>query len=379
MAKKLKTTNEQRAEERILKARSAIIMDSMFFGPLLVRFESVPTEGSGTMGTDGTNIFYDPVFVNELSDQHLKGVLVHEVMHVVLTHHARMQEREPRKWNMACDHAINRIIKESGFTLPEPHLDDDAFEGMSAEEIYARLPDENGNGSGGEDKWNFGGVMPGNAKTKDEIENEVTKWRSAVAEAAMAARMMGKLPQSLDRFIDDFLGSKLPWQEILARFVHTVTKNDFNWARPNRPLLANYRLYMPSLHSETCGSIALAIDTSGSIGQKELAEFGAELNGILDQVRPEKVTVIYCDARVNQVEEFTPDQYPVALRAIGGGGTDFKPVFDYVAEHVDNPQCLIYLTDMEGSFPSKEPEWPTLWVSNSKIDTAPFGQVVRLT
>jgi len=78
------------------------------------------------------------------------------------------------------------------------------------------------------------------------------------------------------------------------------------------------------------------------------------------------------------VEEFTPDQYPVKLTAKGGGGTDFAPVFDYADKNLPDIQCLIYLTDLQGSFPEAEPSYPTMWISNSTTDTAPFGQVVRM-
>jgi predicted metal-dependent peptidase len=367
-------------EQRIVKARAAIIMDSIFFGTLLVRLTPKVDNAGDTMSTDGTHIYYNNEFVMSLSDAQLKGVLAHEVMHCVLAHHARQKDRDLHKWNMACDYAINPIIKESGFILPDGGLDNPKYHNMSAEEIYPLLDEEDESGGGGgsqtqNNEWNFGGVNP---NPQQNPEEEQQKWRNAMAEAAMTARMMGSLPANLDRFVTEYLDSKLPWQELLARFMQSVSKNDFNWSRPNKAFLLNYGIYMPSIHSESCGSVVLAVDTSGSIGEKELNEFAAELNGILDQVRPEKVTVIYCDAQINHVEEFTPDQYPVGLKAKGGGGTDFAPVFDYIKENVENPQCLIYLTDLYGHFPKEEPPYPTMWVCNSDITETPFGQVIKL-
>jgi predicted metal-dependent peptidase len=90
------------------------------------------------------------------------------------------------------------------------------------------------------------------------------------------------------------------------------------------------------------------------------------------------VTVLYCDASINHVDEYKPDDYPVMLRTHGGGGTDFRPVFEHTDEHNEDVQCLIYLTDMMGKFPDAEPDYPVMWVSNSKIQEAPFGQVVSL-
>jgi predicted metal-dependent peptidase len=383
--RKPKTSADQQVESRITRARASIIMDSVFFGSLLVRLEPKLTRDISTMATNGTNVYYNPDFVETINDSEVKGVIVHEVLHCALSHHARKGARDHRGWNMACDYAINPLVKESGFILPKDHLDNPAYAGMSAEEIYALFPQGDGSGgSGGRDdnNWNFGGVDPG-AGAGDEndaadLEQEDQNWKNAVAEAAMTARMMGKMPANLDRFVDKLMDATLPWQELLARFMHSVSKNDFNWSRPNRALLTTYGLYMPTIHSDACGSVALVIDTSGSVTQDQLSEFAAELNGIIEQVRPEKVHVLYCDAEINGVEVFTPDQYPVTLELKGGGGTDFRPAFEYVQENIHDAQCLIYLTDMYGTFPAEEPDFPTMWISNSTVSEAPFGQVVQL-
>lgn len=382
--RKPKTSNEQQLEDRIIRARAAIIMDSVFFGSLMVRLEPKLDNSIDTMATDGKSIYYNAAFTEALTDSDLKGVIVHEVMHCAMAHHARRGDRDGRGWNMACDYAINPIVKESGFTLPKDHLDNPAYLGKSAEEIYGLFPPGGGGGGGGSsDQWNIGGVNPGVAEgdpnNKADAEQEAQNWKNAVSEAAMTARMMGKMPAGLDRLVDTMMDATLPWQELLARFIHNVAKNDFNWSRPNKGLLQSYGIYMPTLHSDACGTVALILDTSGSIGQKELSEFGAELNGILDMVRPEKIHVIYCDAAVNHVEEFTPDQYPVMLEARGGGGTDFRPAFEYIDENLQDVQCAIYLTDMYGTFPDSEPSYPTMWVSNSSVDDAPFGQVIQLS
>ena len=381
--RKSKTTNEQMLEERIIRARASIIMDSVFFGSLMVRLQPNLNPDVETMATDGKHIHYNANFTDSLTDSELKGVIVHEVMHCAMAHHARKGDRDHRGWNMACDYAINPLVTESGFVLPKDCLVNPAYAGMSAEEIYALFPPGGGNGGGSNDSWNVGGVDPGVAEgdpnNKADADHEAQNWKNAVAEAAMTARMMGKMPAGLDRLVDNMMDATLPWQELLARFIHNVSKNDFNWARPNKGLLQNFGIYMPTLHSDACGTLAVILDTSGSIGQKELTEFGAELNGILDLVRPEKVHVIYCDAAVNHVEEFTPDMYPVMFEARGGGGTDFRPAFEYINENIYDVQCAIYLTDMYGTFPDNEPDYPTMWVSNSRIDEAPFGQVIQLS
>jgi predicted metal-dependent peptidase len=120
----------------------------------------------------------------------------------------------------------------------------------------------------------------------------------------------------------------------------------------------------------------VVVDTSGSIGEKELSEFGGEIQAILTDLKPRKVHVIYCDAAINKVVEFGPHD-PVVLEAVGGGGTSFKPPFKYVEDHQINPRCLVYLTDGYGDFPDEDKvNFPTLWAINNHDVVPPFGEHV---
>lgn len=391
-SKKTKTNSDLQLDTKVTKSITSLILDQPFFGSLLLRMKINRNDAQSTMSTDGKSITYSSDFVLGISDKEVQAVFAHEVCHCILTHQLRRGEREHRRWNIACDYAVNLILEDCKFKLPgtagEDYLLDHAYKDMSAEEIFEKMP------QGIEDQlmpeiWMFGVVEDtmgepegegGNAVglTQTQLETETREWLNKVAEAANAAKMMGRMSASLERMIDNILDSRLPWQELLARFLHSVVKNDFNWSRPNRTMMNNYQIYLPTLWNEACGSIVLAVDTSGSIGQIQLDEFNAELNGILDQVRPEKVTVIYADADVKHIDEYTPDQYPVTMSPHGGGGTDFRPVFEHTNEHIQDVQCLIYLTDMMGTFPEDEPDYPVMWITNSTIEEAPFGQVVKL-
>jgi len=173
--------------------------------------------------------------------------------------------------------------------------------------------------------------------------------------------------------------AKLPWKELLARFILSQQRNDYTWMKPNKRYIED-GIYLPVLHSEGVGKLVVAVDTSGSIGQEELNKFLGELNGILDQSRPESAVLIPCDAAVDAefVRTYAPEDYPITSPKLGGGGgTDFTPVFDYVKEQNIDPVCLIYLTDMMGTFPEAPPPYPTLWIATSEIQ-GPFGQTVRL-
>lgn len=200
-------------------------------------------------------------------------------------------------------------------------------------------------------------------------------WELAVGSAAKQAKAMGQLPAGMERFVDESGQNKVPWREVLHRFINQLSRDDYTWARPNRKFVA-MGAYMPSLYSERMGPIAVVVDTSGSIDQPTLDAFAAEIRAIVAQARPAKTTVIYCDAAVNHVDTFEPGE-DLHFKLHGGGGTDFCPPFEYLEEHGEQPAALVYLTDMYGRFPSQEPEFPVLWAATSDRE-GPFGETVKL-
>jgi predicted metal-dependent peptidase len=136
-------------------------------------------------------------------------------------------------------------------------------------------------------------------------------------------------------------------------------------------------LYLPSLHREGVGRIVIGVDTSGSVGDEELKQFAGEISAISDQAQPEAIHVVYCDAMVNSTQEFGPSE-TITLEPKGGGGTDFRPVFEWVEKNDVLPACLIYLTDLDCTkYPASAPNYPVLWVTDSRR-TAPFGETIKI-
>ena len=102
---------------------------------------------------------------------------------------------------------------------------------------------------------------------------------------------------------------------------------------------------MPVGDRDCIGPIVVAVDTSGSIGDKELEQFAGEISAICDDAKPEVVHVVYCDSAVQSSQQFESSE-PIHLEPKGGGGTDFCAVFEWVEENQIAPVCLIYLTDL---------------------------------
>jgi predicted metal-dependent peptidase len=179
---------------------------------------------------------------------------------------------------------------------------------------------------------------PGGAAEQKQGE---AKWRVNVAQAAQQARSMGNLPAAVAQLIEDILHPKLDWAVLLRHFVEQSTRNDYSWLPPSRRYLFQ-GIYLPSLHSKELGRIVIAVDTSGSIDTAALAQFSAEVSAVLEEYDT-VIDVVYCDTKIQGHEQFGREDLPLVMNPVGGGGTDFRPVFDWVEQQGVQPCCLVYL------------------------------------
>jgi predicted metal-dependent peptidase len=364
-----------KVRDRITKARAGLVLDQPFFGSLALRLGVVEDSGCETAWTDGQTLGFNPGFIDGLSLDETKGLLAHEVMHLAAAHQSRRGGRDAGRWNMACDYAINGLLEESGFWLPAGRLRDKRFDGLSADVIYAQLPDAPGNSAGG-DPGGCGEVRDASVDVGEAGGSE-QDWKVAVAQAAQQARAMGKLPAGVARMVEEMLQPKVEWREVLRRFVRTAAWNDYQWTPPNRRFV-HLGLYLPSLRSEELSEIVVAVDTSGSIDGSMLDQFAGELSGILEDFET-TIFVLYADAAVAGCETLTREDLPLRLHPAGGGGTDFRPAFRWVEEQGKTPACLVYLTDLDGAFPEEEPSYPVLWARiGGEGEEPPFGEVLEV-
>lgn len=386
-------TSQTKAALAISRARAGLILDEPFFAALALPLEPVPTTRTETMATDGKHLYYNEAWVEKLSSSALKFIIAHEVLHCVGLHHLRRGGREPRRFNIACDYAIDPLLIEAGFAPPPDAHVDPRFTGKAPEQIYGLLPAEpppppNGTPAPGDGEPQAGAMAPGEVwdATGDddapaspaEVEEQRRDWEAATLQAAQTAKAAGKLPGFAREIAKAIRAPEIDWRDALRRYMTQVVRADYSWRRPNHRHLAS-DLYLPSLASESVGEIMIAVDTSGSVSSAELAAFASEINGILDDAKPERVHVVYCDAQVQGEAEYEPDDYPVVLDCPGRGGTRFSPVWDWAQEKGIDPICAIYLTDLECSDWGEAPPFPVLWVSTGRDNSAtPFGEVVRL-
>jgi predicted metal-dependent peptidase len=208
-----------------------------------------------------------------------------------------------------------------------------------------------------------------------EQRGQEHEWSIAAEQALRSAKACGHDPVGVERPLTESRQSQQDWRAILRDFVAATAPSDCRWMPPNRRFVAS-GLYLPSVERRGLGEIVIAVDTSGSIGKLELEQFAGEISAISEEAQPEAIHVVYCDAAVQSTQEFTASE-PARLEPRGGGGTDFRPVFEWVAKNDIAPVCLIYLTDLCcHSFPETR-EYRVLWVTDSRR-TAPFGETVRI-
>ena len=392
--------------------------------------------------TDAKSLYYNANYMESLSLSQVQFVLAHEALHCGLSHFARRNRRDLNRWNIACDYAVNLLLTEDGLELPPGALLDETYKGLSAEEIYPLIakdsdeetldqhlydnqpednPPENhqqdyppdqppelpqsqqsqqNNQSNYQQRQEqnserYGAHQSINAERRDtpesnrqntalpppplteqEREKLNTQWQQRLAGAAQQALQAGKMKGSVARLIERLIRSTVPWRTVLARYMSSASRQDYNITRPSQRREGD--AILPSLYSRQTNMV-IALDTSGSIEDEELAEFIAEVNAIKSLVNA-RITLLACDAVLdpNGPWIFEPwEQLVMPKTLTGGGGTDFSPVFDWLAAAGQPLDLMVYFTDANGRFPPHPPITETLWLVKGGA-SVPFGQRIQL-
>ena len=198
-----------------------------------------------------------------------------------------------------------------------------------------------------------------------DVTAEEQAWDEAMHQALNIARAEGKVPGGVEETVRNAHASTLDWRTLLRRYMTDATRSDYSWSLPNRRFIDS-GLYLPSIHSEGIETIAVIVDTSGSLPAATLAEFWAELREVAAEIGPQSVVVLQVDAAVRDAAEYAPDDLPDEIALKGRGGTDFRPGFEWLDAQGIEPGVCLYFTDMECSdYPDAEPAYPTVWVNYS--------------
>ena len=377
----------------IARAKSMLLVRHAFFASLALNLEYIETEETETMATDGKTIYYNPAWVATLELIEIMSVIAHEVLHVAFCHHLRRNGRDQARWNRACDYAINWILVASGvFRLPEGGLFDEQYKGMTAEQIYNKLPteDEEDDPSAGSDPL-VGEVWDatnddGEPLTESEKASEEMKAQASVSEAMDAEQRVGigEVDAAVREALEVNKIDAVAWYEQLAQWVtqYMISRSSFN--TPDRRLLHTGHI-LPAATRDPEFHLVFAWDTSGSLTDELTGMIKAHINNAVQALNPSTVEIIYCDTRVRERNTFcrTTGASPIELdiNPVGGGGTRFDPVFKYISDEEIETDCLVYFTDGIGQVNVTEPDYPVLWATTHTtpdFSAGEFGDSVTI-
>ena len=373
-----------RKSYELSEALSRLIHAHPFFAVILMDLlEIKETDAVPTAATNGKYLFVNPEWFNPLDIEERVFVLAHEVAHVILEHVPRMKmyadrgvgpdlkEWSNNRWNQATDYNINDWLAKSnvgrmpmnGLHHPNYGMDD------LADEIYLKVPDD----PKADNNWDV--HLPPDPNAPPPVKSQVQR---AVKSAANTAKQQGNCPAGMERLVDDICEPQVDWKERVKLAIHRVAgKDSATWARPNRRRLAvPPHIYWPGTESHQVGTVAMFVDTSGSVSDQEMKHFFGEMHAILTELVPQRALIGSCDTVVYGPEELQDVNDLLSYKPQGGGGTHMPAIFDKLAEEGITPDALVILTDGYTDY-GEPPGYPVIWVCTSE-QVADHGETIPI-
>jgi predicted metal-dependent peptidase len=341
------------AYKGMLKTRTVLLHETMKLGyPRFVN-QLIDTAAVGE-SEDGRIVYYwNRAFFDSLTnDDDLKYVCAHEALHIILGHSLRRKERDPERWNVACDIAVNTLLdysfglkasknlstritaKSAKLSLNSRILTQYDVLSMTVEEIYDTLPEEIG----------FGMSLDDHGFWDTLTEEKIEAVRRAIEKHAKSAAGRGSTGEMLA--LSKLLTKPFPWQRLLRGKLATVKKprESESWVRANRKIYAHYpRILLPGQHEgdDNTSSIFCSIDTSGSMSQEAIEDLVSILGSLpRDQY----------DVRTTWFDDGLYEAHDLAV-VKGRGGTSFQKI-----EDVCNSELPIIGVDDKESYLSRYPD-----------------------
>jgi predicted metal-dependent peptidase len=348
----------------------------------------VTTEPGITARTDGVNVEYGEAFIANLTDAELMGLVLHEKLHCAFKHLTtwhHLYKDDAQLANMACDFVINLMIAEraakDGFVrLPAGGCVDSKYRGMDSGQVFKLLKQEYPNGAPGGRGFDQHDWDSASELTPEEVDDLAKTIDQALRQGNILASKAGA---NVDRSVLEMLQPKVDWRDALREFVsNSKPGDDYTTYRRINRRFQSQDLMLPTSYSDTIHRVVLAVDTSGSIGGKELSEFLAEAQSVCESVKPELVDLLYWGHDVAAHEQYEASAVSTlrdSTKPRGGGGTAPSCVTEYLRDQNIRPDCIVMLTDGD-VFGDWGQDWPApvLWCINNKHNSAPHGVTVHM-
>ena len=393
--------------KRLMLSKMRILCNNGFYGLLLMHMKYGLDAECGTAYTDGKVIRFDPKFLDELNDDELDFIMMHEILHVALKHCFRGRELEKELYNIACDIVVNSNILLSNnmdtrtITLRSDgeamHLAPNGKEGYeyTAEEVYNMLQKNLGMNNA---------KLQSNGKTKNttNIIDNHTKWQQIEKNEELEELWIGRLdevsktieirdsiinretmPAFAQRRLKELKNAQTDWREILIDFLHEEVV-DYSFMPPDRRF-DDCPFFLPDFNDKDIKpeNILFMIDTSASMKDDMVTAAYSEVKGAIEQFNGKLIGMLgFFDAVVIEPVPIENEEEFEMIKAIGGGGTNFQIIFNYVKEYMtDNlPVSIIILTDGYAPFPKESEAMgiPVIWLLNNEKVNPSWGKVARI-
>lgn len=355
---------------KLLGARLRAASDRPYLASALFALSVVPSTVVPTMAVDRLwRCYVNPTFVDDTPVPELAGVWIHEVAHLLRDHHGRAERlpadlRDDRaRVNLAQDCEINDDLATDGIPLPDNHIRPATFNLPTGRLFEQYLPDippqprcpRCGSGAyGGVEPWD---LPPAAAASVSLVETQSIRRQTADAIRAHH-RSRGWVPAGWLRWAEAVLEPTVDWREVLAGSVRRAVGAasgavDYTYQRPSRRAASVSGVVLPSLR-RPLPTVAVVIDTSGSMSDNDLAAALAEVAGVLRSVgiRGNRVTVISCDTAVGVAQRVARAEQ---IELSGGGGTDMRVGIAAALALPQRPDVIVVLTDGETPWPEHPP------------------------
>lgn len=384
------------AEDKIKRAIITLQKDNPFWAYLILKLRvSEDTEGklpefAGAGVNAKGQMIYKKEFIDNLSDKETEFVLAHEMGHLMFAHLLRINQRNPLLWNVCTDTVLNNVLRMNGFTplndsiVPDYSNSIELFgkrheniDKKTAEQLYDEISPQS------EEELQkvrgFDAHMDSDEKLSEEQKQELQdRWKESVIEAATYSKQRGKLPSGMEELIGKIMNPKHNWRQMLRKYITNMLPYDYSFSRANRKIP---EIILPGVVKETIDIVA-HIDTSGSISNEELTMFTSELVGMALSHQNLNMTLIECDAQIQQVIEVNSRNVNKlkSLKVKGRGGTSHKPLWDWIKKNKPNCKLFVSLTDLYSDVEkADDPKCNVLWLVTSDYhNEVPFGQILKL-
>ncbi len=374
-------------EEKLENARAYVLFKAPYYSSVLYGFIFVPSTISPTMlSTNRMVLGYSPSWVEMATIEELGADIVHEIHHFLRDSFGRGAGFSDKElWNIASDLAINTDLTAEGWKLcsdpkKRPAVWPKNFglpEGKTAEEYYHMLQQKKASGGfqppeepgicsgkcgsiGGKDPSAEEEALNKSSLGRSDIELVGIQTRAASEIKAHYNKGRGNVPFFMKEFLDSMAEeSFVRWEDELGHIIRSASGriqaggHDFSLARPSRRSPAR-GIVRPGM-IEYLPELGIVLDTSGSMGEKQLVRAAREAYAIAQTLGIDEVLFCEADAAVSQEWQRVGPDFFRALAISGRGGTDFRPAIES-AQNLSPPiDILVYLTDGDGCAPEEEP------------------------